>query len=234
MKKINETRDTFRPCGRIAAALFFVLLDLHKINPMYQFSLDWYRGIFKLSIHDAKQNSQQQDKIQTIIKCHILNVYRYTCRSLFERHKLLLAFQLTIKMKMSSGEIDPDEYLFFLRGAVGMADKSIALARPNADWIQESAWNHLIELDQVLPVFANICQAINLSTKEWKNWFSSKKPEPEEAQLPGEWETRCEDPLRKMIILRCFRPDRVNFAVRNYILANLKSQEFITSKATQI
>jgi len=86
----------------------------------------------------------------------------------------------------------------------------------------------------VLPAFANICQAIQLSTKEWKNWYSSKKPEPEEAQLPGEWETKCEEPLRKMIILRCFRPDRVIFAVKNYILASLKSQEFITSKATQI
>ena len=93
MKKINETRDTFRPCGRIAAALFFVLLDLHKINPMYQFSLEWYRNIFKLSIGDAKANAAaQQDKIATITKCHILNVYRYTCRSLFEQHKLLLAF----------------------------------------------------------------------------------------------------------------------------------------------
>ena len=50
-------------------------------------------------------------------------------------------------MKMSSGLIDPDEYLFFLRGAVGMADKSIALKKPNAEWIQESAWNHLVELD---------------------------------------------------------------------------------------
>ena len=78
---------------------------------------------------------------------HILNVYRYTCRSLFEQHKLLLAFQLTIKMQMSQGLIDYDEYLFFLRGAVGMADKSIALQKPNADWIQDSAWNHLIELD---------------------------------------------------------------------------------------
>ena len=54
MKKINETRDSFRPCGRIAAALFFVLLDLYKINPMYQFSLDWYRNIFLMSIRDAK------------------------------------------------------------------------------------------------------------------------------------------------------------------------------------
>lgn len=161
-------------------------------------------------------------------------MYRYTCRSLFERHKILLAFQLTIKMKESSGEIDRDEYLFFLRGAVGMADKSIALPKPNADWIQESAWAHLVELDQILPAFANICQAIQLSTKEWKNWFSHKKPEPEETQLPGEWETKCEEPLRKMIILRCFRPDRVIFAVRKYIFDNLKQQEFITSKATQI
>jgi dynein heavy chain len=182
MKKINETRDSFRPCGRIAAALFFVLLDLHKINPMYQFSLAWYREIFKMSIADAKQNNAQSDqKIATIIKCHIRNVYYYTCRSLFERHKLLLAFQLAIKMKQSAGEVDQEEYLFFLRGAVGLADKSIALARPNADWIQEAAWNNLIELDQVLPAFANVCQAIQLSTKEWKNWFSSKKPEPEEA-----------------------------------------------------
>jgi len=92
MKKINETRDSFRPCGKIAAALFFVLLDLYKINPMYQFSLAWYREIFTGSIKDAKQNAQNQEKIQTIIKCHIINVYRYTCRSLFERHKLLLAF----------------------------------------------------------------------------------------------------------------------------------------------
>jgi len=232
MKKINETRDSFRPCGKIAAALFFVLLDLHKINPMYQFSLEWYREIFKQSIRDAKQNSNASEKIPMITKCHILNVYRQTCRSLFERHKLLLAFQLAIKMKQSEGGIDRDEYLFFLRGAIGMADKSIALQRPNADWIQESAWTNLVELDQVLPAFSNICQAIQLSTKEWKNWFSSKKPEPEEAQLPGEWETKCEDPLRKMILLRCFRPDRVIFAVKNYIISALKSQEFITSKAT--
>lgn len=53
--------------------------------------------------------------------------------------------------------------------------------------------------------------------------------------MPGEWETKCEDPLRKMIILRCFRPDRVIFAVRKYIFENLnKNPEFITSKATAI
>lgn len=74
-----------------------------------------------------------------------------------------------------------------------------------------------------------------MNPKEWNRWFSSIKPEPEHAQLPGEWETKCEDRLRKMIVLRCFRPDRVNFAIKDYIVNNMyKSNEFILSKPTQL
>jgi len=61
------------------------------------------------------------------------------------------------------------------------------------------------------------------------------KPEPELAQLPGEWETKCEDRLRKMIVLRCFRPDRVNFAIKDYISYYMgKNNDFTTSKPTQL
>ena len=35
MKRINDTRSTFKPCAKMAAALFFVLNELSKINPMY-------------------------------------------------------------------------------------------------------------------------------------------------------------------------------------------------------
>ena len=52
--------------------------------------------------------------------------------------------------------------------------------------------------------------------------------------MPGEWETKCDDALKKMIVLRCFRPDRVNFAVKAFVLDYLKSTEFIQSKATSI
>lgn len=37
-----------------------------------------------------------------------------------------------------------------------------------------------------------------------------------------------------MIILRCFRPDRIIFSVRKYIESNLGKNEFVQSKATQI
>lgn len=35
MKRIDDTREGYRSCGKKAAVLFFVLNDLSKINPMY-------------------------------------------------------------------------------------------------------------------------------------------------------------------------------------------------------
>jgi len=154
-------------------------------------------------------------------------VFRYTCKSLFEKHKLLLAFQLAIKLEMMNNpNFDYDEYLFFLRGGVSMGDNKGMPKPQGQDWITDVAWNHLTCLEAQLPKsFNQITQGITLNVREWKAWFSSKGSGPgtgpENAQLPGEWETKCEDPLKKMIVLRCFRPDRVNFAIKKYIKDSL-------------
>jgi dynein heavy chain len=92
------------------------------------------------------------------------------------------------------------------------------------DWITDTAWDNITELERLLPdTFSGLPAAVNLNSKEWHHWFSSDKPMPEDAQLPGEWETKCEDLLKKMIILRCFRPDRVCFAIRHYVSTGMKS-----------
>lgn len=38
-KKINEARENYRPAAARASLLYFILNDLEKINPLYQFSL---------------------------------------------------------------------------------------------------------------------------------------------------------------------------------------------------
>lgn len=37
--KINEAREAYRPAAARASLLYFILNDLNKINPLYQFSL---------------------------------------------------------------------------------------------------------------------------------------------------------------------------------------------------
>ena len=38
-QQIDEARELYRPAAARASLLYFILNDLHKINPIYQFSL---------------------------------------------------------------------------------------------------------------------------------------------------------------------------------------------------
>ena len=52
---------------------------------------------------------------------------RYTCRGLFEAHKLLFSFQMCVKILEAAGKINMDEYQFFLRGGVVNNQQEIIL-----------------------------------------------------------------------------------------------------------
>ena len=166
MKRIDETRETYRQCGRQASILFFVLNDLNKIGPMYQFSLDWYKALFNRSIEKSKEQ-MMQDRMKSINKYHTLAVYKQACKSLFEKHKLLLSMQMCIKLQIAEGQINEDEWNFFLRGGQVM-DRTTQLPKPPFDWITDQAWDNITELDKTIPEpFAGIANAITLNPKEW-------------------------------------------------------------------
>ena len=76
MKKIDDTREIYRECGKQASILFFVLNDLNKIDPMYQFSLDWYKALFVKNIEESKEHMLGGERINQIIKYHQLKVYQ--------------------------------------------------------------------------------------------------------------------------------------------------------------
>jgi dynein heavy chain len=138
---------------------------------------------------------------------------------------------MCVKLKTAEGEIDEDEWSFFLRGGT-ILDRSGYPAKPQLDWITQMAWDNLNDLERTLPeVFTGVASAISGNFKEWNRWFMSARPE--EAPLPGEWETKCEDYLKKMIVLRCLRPDRVVFASTNFVEQKMK-KEFIETKPTTL
>jgi dynein heavy chain len=190
MRKINDMREQYRPCGKEAAILFFVLNDLNKINTMYQFSLDWYKKLFLRSINESGGefgggSNGSKERCEEITKKHMQNVYDTVCRSLFERHKILLSMQMCIKRQMS-GDTPPDmnEWNFFLKGGE-VLDRAAQPPKPPFDWITQQAWDNLTELSQLSENFKGIDQAVSLSVKDWHRWYQF--PDPEVRNLPGEW-----------------------------------------------
>jgi dynein heavy chain len=92
--------------------------DMGRIDPMYQFSLDAYIELFCTSIDKSLKHPRLDQRITYLNDFHTFAVYQYTCRGLFERHKLLFSFQMCAKIMEAAQKLNLDEYNFFLRGGV--------------------------------------------------------------------------------------------------------------------
>lgn len=83
---------------------------------MYQFSLDAYNSLFLLSIQNSPKSDSLPDRIKALNDYHTYAVYKYTARGLFERHKLLLSLQMCVRILQAAGQVNAEEWQFFLRG----------------------------------------------------------------------------------------------------------------------
>lgn len=51
-KKIDESRQGYRPIAKHSSILFFSIADLPNIDPMYQYSLTWFINLYIVSIQE--------------------------------------------------------------------------------------------------------------------------------------------------------------------------------------
>ncbi|CAO2643767.1 Dynein axonemal heavy chain 2 [Lemmus lemmus] len=216
---IDLAREAYRPCAQRASVLFFVLNDMGRIDPMYQFSLDAYISLFILSIDKSHRSNKLEDRIEYLNDYHTYAVYRYTCRTLFERHKLLFSFHMCAKILETSGKLNMDEYNFFLRGGV-VLDREGQMDNPCTSWLADAYWDNITELDK-LTNFHGLMNSFEQYPRDWHLWYTNSAPE--KAMLPGEWENACNE-MQRMLIVRSLRQDRVAFCVTSFIVSNLGSR----------
>ena len=214
-EKIQIASDAYRPCSIRASVLYFVLNDLAQIDPMYQFSLDAYTELFFNSIIRSQRNDNVLERIKILNDYHTYSVYKYTSRGLFERHKLLLSLQMCVRILQTSNQINNEEWQYFLRGGT-VLDKKQQPPNPAPSWLSEESWDNITELEN-LPHFKGIVSSFEQNIGNWEEWYRSNAPEVSSAaELPGEWESKCNE-LQRMIFVRCLRSDRVVFAATAYV-----------------
>lgn len=99
-----EFDNVFRNChhyrkaaGR-ASLLYFILNDLFKINPMYQFSLKAYSVVFKDALANAEVSEDLDGRVRNLLDSITFSVFVYTSRGLFERDKLVFLFLITLQV----------------------------------------------------------------------------------------------------------------------------------------
>lgn len=82
-KKIDLARMGYRSAAIRASLAYFVLDDMSRVDPMYQFSLDAYVDLFNMSIDNSRVGSLDvpvAKRCDDINSYHTLALYKYTCR----------------------------------------------------------------------------------------------------------------------------------------------------------
>lgn len=124
--KINEARENYRPAAERASLLYFILNDLNKINPIYQFSLkvgaartpgggggraagrgrggdaacgpQAFHVVFEKAIQKTSPADEVRQRVINLTDEITYSVYMYTARGLFERDKLIFLAQVAFQV----------------------------------------------------------------------------------------------------------------------------------------
>ncbi|KAM6964967.1 dynein axonemal heavy chain 10 [Aplochiton taeniatus] len=213
---IDKLRDGYRPAAKRGAILFFVLAEMALVNAMYQYSLASYLEVFDFSLRKSLPDSVLAKRLKNIMDTLTHNVYNYGCTGLFERHKLLFSFNLTLKIEQPEGRSPQDELEFFLKGNMSLEKSQ---RRKPCLWLPDQGWEDLVRLAELFPnAFGSLHDDVEKNLNAWKSWYDLDAPE--QAPFPMKYK-ECLTAFQNLLLLRCFRLDRVYRAVTDYVTVTM-------------
>lgn len=214
-KKITVAREEFRAVAARGSILYFLIVEMSNVNVMYQNSLKQFLTIFDNSITKSEKSSITNERINIILKHLTYEVWSFTSRSLYERHKALFTLMLAMKIDCQSGLISHAEFNAFIKGGASL-DLNAVTPKPFR-WILDITWLNLVEISK-LEIFSELLTRIEFAEKEWRIWYEKDKPEEEE--IPCGYH-RCLDVFRKLLMIRSWCPDRTLSQAKKYIVESL-------------
>ncbi|KAL3669840.1 hypothetical protein V7S43_005217 [Phytophthora oleae] len=215
--EVLEIRNQYHSVAVRGTMLFFVIADLADIDPMYQFSLEYFNRLFKMSLNEAPVNQDLSARLESL-KHHItLAVYRNICRGLFKAHKQLFAFVVSLKIMISAGELNlPD---------ISLLDTKTVNSDGSSDTTHENASgavdNVLLALSRRQAVFSKALDTFYRDNDAWNIWYESENPYLN--HLPEDLDEILPKYLR-LVLVRWLREDGFMLAVKCFIEDTLGSE----------
>ncbi|KAJ8402442.1 hypothetical protein AAFF_G00369310 [Aldrovandia affinis] len=230
---IDAAREKYRAVATRGSIMYFVIASLSEIDPMYQFSLKYFKQLFNTTIETSEKNRDLSVRLQTLLDQTLLTAYTNVSRGLFERHKAIYSFMLCVEIMRQRDEVSEAEWQHLLRGTVGI-DKEHR-RKPDVPWLVDETWQTCCDLEDKLPCFKGITKEIvathisitlgrlkvSINPESWEG--SSPYSEKQSGVIRGDWNQRL-GAFQKLILIKSFMEERVVFAVTEFVIVNLGKQ----------
>ncbi|CAJ1411101.1 unnamed protein product [Effrenium voratum] len=217
---VQETRETYVPVSVRSSAMFFVVADLCKVEPMYQYSLEWFVDIFLLAIKTAEKPERNLQRRLTALQNQFIKLlYEKVCDSLFAKDKLMLSLLLSFKSMEVDSELDHAEKSLLLVGGTTGAQ---VRPRPVAEWLSDVSWARLSELEDLgKGPWPGLTDRFTKHLSEWKAVFDSDDP------VKAPWPEKLQEqltPLQQALVLLAVRADATVPGLQSIIHAKLGAE----------
>jgi len=208
--KIDEARVGYKPVAKHSTLLFFSVQDMANIDPMYQYSLQWFCNLFVRSIAESTKSDDLTIRLSYLSDHFTFYLYTNVCRSLFEKDKLLFAFVVASKLQVAKGTLDPLELRFFLTGGIAMDNPH---TNPDPSWLSEKVWGEICRFSD-LPAASGLRDDFAKDAKRFKHLYDNSDAHLQ--HLPSPWHEKM-NLFQRMVVIRCMRPDKVTSALTVYV-----------------
>nr|KAE8931561.1 Dynein heavy chain 6, axonemal [Phytophthora fragariae] len=237
--EVLEIRNQYHSVAVRGAILFFVIADLVEVDPMYQYSLEYFTRLFNLSLNEAPAKRNLSERLDSLKRYMTVAIYRNICRGLFKSHKKLFAFVICVRILINAGDLNPLHIRLFDQSVVNPEMTSASgveqiSSRRSTNARVESLGDTkevkgrpstmdtlFLTLSKSLPVFTKILESYYNDNDAWCTWIASENPFV--SHLPGDWDATLPRFLR-LVIVRWLREDAFTMAVRCFVEENLGAE----------
>eukprot|EP00746_Dinoflagellata_sp_MGD_P065558 gnl/MRDRNA2_/MRDRNA2_27306_c0_seq1.p1 gnl/MRDRNA2_/MRDRNA2_27306_c0~~gnl/MRDRNA2_/MRDRNA2_27306_c0_seq1.p1 ORF type:complete len:1713 (+),score=337.76 gnl/MRDRNA2_/MRDRNA2_27306_c0_seq1:612-5141(+) len=220
-KEIDRARGSYSVVAFHSATLFFAVVDMAQISPMYEFSLQWFQDLFLTSIDEAQSSNVLEDRLRHLNNQFTSLLFDTVSRALFEEDKTLFVFHICLQLEQAKQRIDPAEVRFLLYGSANV----VLDHKPNnpANHVMtEQCWSDIVVLSK-LPNFKNLDLMFNDSgaLEDFVPFFEAT--DALQVDLPEPWNSEWKT-FQRLLFLRATRLDCLADAITLWVSETLGPQ----------
>lgn len=225
-KKSNEAIDKKREQYRVVATrgsiIYFVIDDISKISPMYQYSLQFIKKLF---VSSAKQSDKDpgmtlEERIKSLIDFITKAIYTNVSRGLFEEHKFIFSLMICTAINMQKGSLRADHWDILLNGPP-IYNKEEQPPNPDKEVYGPIAWDLAYYLESNFEKFTGLCRDLESFVSQFSYFAGAIEPYDEPIPDKTRLGAASISGFEKLLLIKILRPEKLRFSLARYVEENM-------------
>ncbi|XP_071818739.1 dynein axonemal heavy chain 5-like isoform X4 [Apostichopus japonicus] len=211
---IHNAREGYRAVAKRGAVCFDVSRSMVEINPIYQTSWQQFLEVYDVSIKHSERSA-----VKAVVDKLTSYAFQSSARALLEKDRFIYAFLLSLEVEDSLGRVGVGEREFLISPQLGSAvmntlghtvasDHRVTQIKKPFDWMFDEQFHNLQSLALHYEWFQDMFERMPKDGRETQWRTLGEHGTPEVFPLPEKMDETYH-PLQRLLVLRAFRPDRV-------------------------